>query len=118
MTAALPSVSEHQDWEIDDGPYKPESLLIKLRRQAFVLPWFRFSYGHGTDDQVEIGFGPLLVTVQGHGLTALVEAIATQRVSRLILPTQNEINFGVRGEGTRPYTGPAITSITVEEVKS
>jgi hypothetical protein len=116
MTTASLSVSE--DWEIDDGPYKPESLLIRLRRETYILPWFRFSYGHGTDDQVEIGFGPLLVTVQGHGLTALLDALSTHRVSRLILPTQNEAKFNVRGEGVRAYTGPAITSITVEEVEA
>jgi hypothetical protein len=115
MSTASALVSE--DWEIHDGPYKAEALQIRLRRDTFVLPWFRFLFGHGTDGQVELRFGNLLVTVQGHGLTALMDAVSTQRVSRLILPTANEAAFNVRGEQADPYDGPAITSITVEEVE-
>ena len=65
--------------------------------------------------QVRIEFSSHVVTVSGHRLAVLLEALAENRVSRLIQPTENEAKFGVRGPNAAPYGGPAITVITVEE---
>jgi hypothetical protein len=59
--------------------------------------------------------GGHVVTVVGHGLTALLDALADNWVSRLIQTTENEAKFQVRGDNATPYRGPAITKITVEE---
>ena len=40
------------------------------------------------------------MTVNGHGLAALLATLAAQRVIRLIQPSENEAKFGVRGEGS------------------
>jgi hypothetical protein len=44
-------------------------------------------------------------------------AVFTQRVVRVIQPTTNEANFGVRGNGTTKCGGPGIKGITVEQCK-
>ena len=56
---------------------------------AHVLPYFRFVYAEGDDARIEIAFASHLVTVTGHGLTALLAAVSTQRVVRVIQPTTN-----------------------------
>jgi hypothetical protein len=66
---------------------------------------------------VKIAFASHLVTVGGHGLAALLAALATHRVVRVIQPTENEAKFGVRGTGSLKCNGPSITDITVEEFK-
>ena len=87
-----------------------------MRRSWYVLPYFRFIYASGDESQVVITFSSHVVTVTGHGLGALLVALAENRVSRLIEPTEHEAKFGVRGPNAAPYRGPAITGITVEEV--
>lgn len=57
-----------------------------------------------------------VVTVVGHGLTVLLDALADNRVSRLIQPTENEAKFGVRGANAVHYNGPAITVEEVEQL--
>lgn len=104
-----------EDWQLaDDSAAKPTALVIQLRRRAHVLPWFRFLYAEGDNAIVRIAFGSHLVIVSGHGLAALLAALATQRVVRLIQPTESEAKFGVRGESQTKQTGPSIANITVE----
>ncbi|MGA7409698.1 MAG: hypothetical protein WBW33_04385 [Bryobacteraceae bacterium] len=118
-TITMPeSALASEDWQLETDAYaKPVSLLVQLRRQAYVLPWFRFVHAEGDNTQVKITFASYLVTVNGHGLAALLAALAAQRVIRLIQPSENEAKFGVRGEGSSRYTGPGITEIKVEELK-
>jgi hypothetical protein len=107
-----------EDWQLcGDGDTKPLSLVVQLRRRAYVLPWFRFVYAEGDNAQIQIAFASHLVTVSGNGLAALLTALATQLVVRLIQPTENEAKFDVRGPGAARYHGPAITDITVEKFK-
>jgi hypothetical protein len=107
-----------EDWLLtkEDAP-KPPCLAVQLRRSWCVLPYFRFIYASGDESQVVIAFSSHVVTVTGHGLAALLVALADTRVSRLIEPTENEAKFGVRGPNAVSYRGPAITAITVEEVE-
>jgi hypothetical protein len=107
-----------EDWQLadDDGP-KPPSLVVQLRRRVYVLPWFRFVYAEGDNAQVQVAFASHMVTITGNGLAALLAALATQRVVRLIQPTENEAAFGVRGPGAGRYTGPAIIDISVAPFK-
>jgi hypothetical protein len=107
-----------EDWQLaDDDGSKPASLVVQLRRRAHVLPYFRFICAEGDNSQVKIAFASHLVTVTGHGLAALLGALATHRVLRVIQPTENEAKFGVRGCGSVKCNGPSITDITVEEFK-
>jgi hypothetical protein len=94
---------------------KPTSLVVQLRREVFALPWFRFFYAQGDNSSVQIVFASHTVTVTGHGLAALLSSIATERLSRLVQPSDNEARFAVRGPGAAQYAGPSITAINVEK---
>lgn len=120
MSASLIPAMElaSEDWQlIKEGVSKPTSLIVQLRRRAYVLPYFRFLYAEGDNAQVEIAFVSHLVSVSGNGLAALLAALASNVVVRLIQPTESEASFGVRGAGSVKYTGPSITDIAVEESK-
>ncbi len=120
MSAALSSTTQlaSEDWHlIDEGGSKPNSLIVQLRRRAYVLPYFRFVYAEGDNSLVKITFTSHLITVSGHGLTTLLFALASNIVVRLNQPTENEARFGVRGSISAHYSGPSITDITVEEIK-
>jgi hypothetical protein len=107
-----------EDWQLEEKlGSRPASLLVQLRRRTHVLPWFRFVYAEGDNSQVKIAFASHMLTVSGHGLAALLEALAAQRVMRLIQPSENEAKFGVRGGHSAKYDGPGILDITVEEIK-
>ena len=118
MSTIPESALVSEDWRVaaEDGT-KPVSLVVHLRRRAHVLPWFRFMYAEGDDTQIQIAFASHIVTISGKGLTALLAAIATQRVLGIVQPTENEAKFGVRGTGAGRYTGPSITDITVAPFK-
>ena len=118
MSTIPESALASEDWQLAaEDSAKPVSLVIQLRRRAHVLPWFRFVHAEGDNTQVEILFPSHVVTVTGNGLAALLAALATQRVIRIVQPTENEAKFGVRGPGTGRYTGPSITDISVAPFK-
>jgi hypothetical protein len=108
-----------EDWQLagEDGAKKPASLIVQLRRRTYILPYFRFIYAEGDNALVKIAFTSHIVTVTGHGLTALIAALATNVVVRITQPTENEARFGVRGPASGKYAGPSITDISVEELK-
>jgi hypothetical protein len=108
-----------EDWQLagEDGGKKPASLVVQLRRRAYVLPYFRFIYAEGDNSLVRIAFTSHMVTVTGHGLAALIAALAMNVVVRIIQPIENEARFGVRDAASANYCGPSITDITVEEIK-
>jgi hypothetical protein len=108
-----------EDWQLagEDGAKKPASLVVQLRRRAYVLPYFRFIYAEGDNSLVRIAFTSHTVTVTGHGLAALLAALAMNMVVRITQPTENEARFGVRGPASGKYAGPSITDISVEELK-
>ncbi len=114
-TTAIPaSAWASEDWQLEtSADLKPAHLVVQLRRRAHVFPWMRFVFAEGDNDQVRIAFATHTVTVSGHGLAALLAALAAQQVVRLIQPTENEAKFGVRGPNAGRYTGPGITEITV-----
>ena len=106
------------DWQLAaDDAAKPVSLVVQLRRRSYVLPYFRLVYAEGDSGTVKIAFASHLVTITGSGLTALLTALASNIVLRLIEPTENEALFGVRGSGSASHSGPSISDITVEEFK-
>jgi hypothetical protein len=111
--------SASEDWQLagEDGSKKPASLVVQMRRRAYVLPYFRFIYAEGDNGLVRIAFASHIVTVTGHGLAALIAALAMNGVARISQPTENEARFGVRGVGMAKYSGPSITDISVEEFK-
>ncbi len=117
-TTAPASAWVSEDWQLEtNADLKPVNLVVQLRRRAHVLPWMRFVYAEGDNDQVKIAFASHLVTVTGHGLAALLAAVAAQHIVRLIQPTENQAKFGVRGIDATPASGPGITDITVECTK-
>ena len=108
------SVSE--DWQVAaDNSSKPVALIIELRTQVYILPWFRFVYAEGTQEQIKLQFASHVIAISGHGLAALLGPIAAQRLRRISEPTGNEAKFGVRGPDAAAYRGPGITEIVVEE---
>lgn len=120
MSASLiPAVElASEDWQlIEEGGSKPTTLVVQLRRRAYVLPYFRFLYAEGDNALVKIAFVSHLVTISGNGLAALLAALASNVVFRLIQPTESEASFGVRGARSVKYSGPSILDITVEESK-
>jgi hypothetical protein len=94
---------------------KPVALIIELRRQVFVLPWYRFVYAEGTQEQLKLQFASHSIAISGYGLAALLVPIAAQRVLRISEPSQNQAKFGVRGPDAEAHRGPGITEIVVEE---
>jgi hypothetical protein len=110
----IPLASE--DWQLaDSDAAKPASLVIELRRQVYVLPYFRFVFAEGDDSRVRIAFASHFITIAGTGLAALLEAMAGNLVVRIVQPTGAEASFGVRGAHANRQHGPAITEITVEQ---
>jgi hypothetical protein len=104
-----------EDWQLsDENGAKPGTLVVGLRRHTYVLPYFRFVSAEGDNSQVTVAFSSHLVTITGHGLTALLAALATQRVMCVLQPSENEVKFGVRGSHRNPLQAPSIIDITVE----
>jgi hypothetical protein len=106
-----------EDWQLAEDGHKPASLVVQLRRGMQILPWFRFVYAEGDNTQVKIAFQSHMVNINGNGLAALLAAIASQRVVRIIQPSENEAKFGVRGPAASKYSGPAIDVISVDQFK-
>jgi hypothetical protein len=108
------SAIESPDWQLADadGP-KPASLVVQLRRGAFVFPWFRFVYAEGDNTRVTIIWTTHAIQVTGHGLAALLAALSGHRVIRLIEPSEHEGTFDVRGPAAAKYNAPVIRQITV-----
>ena len=120
MSATLISITQlaSEDWQlVEEGGSKPNSLIVQLRRRAYVLPYFRFVGAEGDNSLVKITFASHRITVTGNGLAALLISLASNIVVRLNQPTENEARFGVRGPTSTTYSGPSITDITVEEFK-
>ena len=101
----------------DEDGSKPVSLVVQLRRCTYVFPYFRLIYAGGDSSQVQIALASHMVTITGHGLAALLAAVACQRVVRLIQPTENKARFRVLGPVANDCGGPGITDITVEQIE-
>ncbi len=107
-----------EDWELETDPrQRPQYLTIELRRSIHVLPWMRLTFAEGSNSEVKLVFGSHTVIVKGHGLDALLSAVAAQQVIRLLQPTQNEAQFGVRGMDAHRSSGPGIDTISVVPFK-
>jgi len=119
--SALTIIPESQlvseDWQLAEDGHKPASLVVQLRRGPHIFPWMRFVYAEGDNNVARFAFASHIVTINGHGLAALLAAVADQRVLRLIEPTEHEAQFGVRGPRAGKYTGPSISAIAVERFK-
>ena len=109
---------ESADWQLEtNADLKPTHLVVQQRKRAHVFPWMRFVFAEGDNHRVLLAFASHMVTVTGHGLAALLGALAAQQVVRLIQPTESQAKFGVRGADSEAYTGPGITDITIEQFK-
>jgi hypothetical protein len=103
-----------EDWQLaEENTERPTALAVHLRRRAHILPYFRLIHAEGDDSQVRIVFASHSVKITGHGLEALLAALSTQSVVRLVQPTETEAKFGIRGLNATKVNGPAITGITV-----
>jgi hypothetical protein len=110
-------VSNSSDWQTAKGDeHKPECLFVQLRRGAFVFPWMRFVVAEGENTKIHIVFATHEVIIKGQGLSALLTAVSSQRVIRVIEPSQSEATFGVRGSATAKHDGPGIESIAVKDL--
>jgi hypothetical protein len=105
------------DWALAKDEQKAVSLIVHMRRSSLALPWFRFVYAQGDDSKLQLIFATHLVSIDGEGLGALLEAAANQRVISITEPTQSEAKFSVRGLNAGEVRGAAIHSITVEKFK-
>jgi hypothetical protein len=115
--STISPASASEDWQIAEDGYKPASLIVQLQRTVHVFPWMRFVYAEGNNNLVKVAFASHLVTINGHGLAALLTAVAGQRVVKVMQPSEHEAQFGVRGPRAGKYTGAAIQSMTVQEFK-
>ncbi len=115
MAAPQTSALAADDWELTNEPDdpKPGCLIVQLRQRAHVFPWFRFVYADGDNSKIEVAFASHTVVITGHGLAVLLAAISTQRVVRIIQPSENDAKFGVRGSSAKGQYGPSINNITV-----
>ena len=116
-TTSMPGLAlVSEDWDLAEDGHRPASLLVQLRRSMYVLPWFRFVYAEGNDSKAQLDFGEHTVTVTGSGLEALLEAVSSHRLIRLIQPTQNEAKFNVRGPDSVKQMGrPVIANIIMDD---
>jgi len=120
MSTTTVPVSElaSEDWQLaEEDTKRPTALVVQLRRRAHILPYFRLLHAEGDGNQVRIAFASHLVKVTGHDLAALLAALSTQSVVRLVQPTETEAKFGIRGLNATKITGPAITGITVVRIE-
>jgi len=106
-----------EDWYLTEDDARALSLTIQKRRGVFVLPYIRFVAASGDSSAIKIFFASHIVLVSGSGLETLLDALALQRVHRLMEPTENEGKFAVRGADVHSYEGPAIHRIEVQEPK-
>ena len=108
-TATIPgSELASEDWQLaDEDGSKPASLVVQLRRRAHVLPYFRFVYAEGDNSQVKIAFASHMVTVTGHGLAALLAALAITGWSASSSPPRTKRNSASAAQVQQNTTAPA-----------
>jgi hypothetical protein len=106
---------DSEDWQVasHDGS-RAASLLVELRRRAYVLPYFRLVYAEGHHSQLRIAFGSHLVTVTGYGLTPLLTALSAQQLIRVSQPAEHEAKFDLADSRTGRNKSPLITGIAIE----
>jgi hypothetical protein len=99
--------SDSESWQIADDE-RPMALCIQQRRSAWVFPYHRFAWAEGHNSEVRVAFATHIVTLSGHGLSALLTALINHSVVRIIEPTEAEAQFA---------TGRGITSVTVSLIR-
>jgi hypothetical protein len=114
--SSIPSLeSASKSWLLaDEDDSKPASLVVQLRRRAWVLPYRRFLYAEGNNAQVQIAFASHLITVTGHGLDSLLTALAAQQALWLIQSAESEVKVDNPGSTTGEPTSPSISKIAIE----
>ena len=70
-------------WKTAEGNTYSANLHIILFKTEFVLPWGRFLYASGSNDQVVLSFATHNVLVTGYGLDHLLADITAQRLVSL-----------------------------------
>jgi hypothetical protein len=98
--------AEIRGWHADDRAGL--GIHIKLLKQSFVFPWSQLVYAEGPEAEVRIAFTTHDVIVRGHGLSSLLEDVATQRLTHL-----REL---ARTEKFNPASRPHITALIVSRV--
>jgi hypothetical protein len=84
------------------------NLEIVLLKQTFVLPWSQFLFAEGGNEEIRLAFSTHDVVVTGSRLEKLLEDLSARRLNRLQEPG--------RAESFSTFTGPQITSVSVQKV--
>jgi len=85
------------------------SLCVELRQRTYIFPWSLFLYAEGDSAQLRAVFHTHIITVEGSGLTSLLQDLAAQSVCELIEPDRT-------AKFTRS-SGPCINALSVVENK-
>jgi hypothetical protein len=72
-------------WTIGNGD-RPPAMEIVLVKTTLVLSWNQFIFAEGDDDEIHIAFASHDVIVRGAGLSVLLQAVTTNRVSSIREP--------------------------------
>lgn len=111
MATAVQPISDGEfnavGYQDDEQKEKPICLQVRLRKETYSLPYFRFVFCKGTNDKLVITFATHAVIIQGRGLDTLQNWIAANRVHTIVQPTENEGRF---------QHGPGITDVEVKEL--
>jgi hypothetical protein len=91
------------------GDIPGNNLEIILLKRTFVLPWSQFLFAEGGNDEIRLAFSTHDVVVTGSSLGLILEELSAQRLSRLQEPGRAE-KFG-------SFSGPQITSVSVQKVE-
>jgi hypothetical protein len=98
--------AENRGWQADDRT--SPGIHIRLLKQGFVFPWSQLVYAEGTEAELRIAFTTHDVIVRGHGLSSLLEDVATQRLTHLREPA--------RTDKFTPASRPHITGLFISRV--
>ncbi len=95
-------------WELSaDG--RGSSLQVDLRQRSYVFPWSLLLYVEGSDVELRAVFHTHVITVEGAGLSSLLQAFGKQTVERLKEPG--------RSAKFTDQPGPQIRTVSVAENK-
>lgn len=98
---------DSESWQIAEEE-RPLALCIQQRRCAWIFPYIRLAWVEGNNSEVRMVFATHVVQLSGHGLAALLTALLSQSVVRIVEPTEAEAQFAA---------GRGVSSVVVSVLK-